>query len=253
MLLFNITIFALSMFFTAVRADICIYNTREVSEKALNFLKNVKHVIYYCPTCVGNNKITEMHLNPKTIIIDDEGVIFADDEEIDIAYIYVPTKDKNIYQNLGRILKCADFSETEVKEYLDAEHPYGIEAVEELQRKLGQCDNNEAYLKVLEKENVSSTEYLASYNSYVTEYGNCLENVFNDAVMQFYPNNISQLKKKFEELLQKTGDYYFSFDKEQQGHKYKTKLQVNRLAEYIISNLLEEMAIRFGELDSNSK
>lgn len=223
------------------KADICIYNSKEVAEKALLLLKNNEDVVYFCPTCTENHKIVKRQLEPEKVVIDNEGVIFYDEEEVDIAYIYLPTKDKNIYQNLGYMVQCADFSETGVRAFLDVNKPYGIAEVEKLRKKLEKCDDNGGYLKTLQKENLSSAEYLTAYNDYVMSYQDCLKEVFDAAVIQFYPDKISLLKENFEELLMSARKYYLNFDESHQASEYEAGLRVNRVAEYVISILLDDV------------
>lgn len=121
-------------------ADRCVLNLPNVIQPAVQQLQNIKTVVHYCPTCLGDNHLRHINISDLNILQEGTGqIIQVDGNDIDLAYIYLPTDNTNIYHNLGYIVHCGDLTNSPVREYLDITHPYGIETIENLSSQLEQC------------------------------------------------------------------------------------------------------------------
>lgn len=232
--------------FLGVKADVCIYNSKKVAENVLQLLKKVDHVVYYCPTCVGNNKAYKISLNSVEVKDGDdsqERLVYLNGKQVDIAYIYLLTEKLGIYQNLGTMVQCADFSNTEIREFLNIDKPYGIEAVNELRKRLGKCSGFMPDLSEVKDVNVFQ---IANEKS-VDEYRKCVYEVLEGALLQFYPNKVEEIKKSFNDVAMEMDKYHSYLEEENYSREYIIKLKTNALLEYIVDNLLNEVGVEYGE------
>ncbi len=231
-------------------ADICVYNTADIAENAVKLLQNAKEVIHYCPTCQGDNKARKIAPASVKAIADDkiqERLIYINGLETDIAYIYIPTDKAEIYRNLGYIVQCADFSRTEVKEYLDAEHPYGIEAVNALRQKLEQCGDFVPYRSELKDDDGNIKAIHVAERAYADGYERCVYEIIDTAATQFYPDKAAEVTEAFVRMADETKKYYSYLNPEYQLREYTVKFKTNVLLEHAADTLLNEAAAKYGE------
>ena len=125
-------------------ADRCVLNTQSITLSALQQLQTVKTVVHYCPSCIGDNHIRYINISDLNILPEKTGqIIQVGNAYLDLAYIYLPTGNPNIYHNLGYIVSCANLRTSAVLEYLDTTHPYGIENIEKLSKQLDLCQTTD--------------------------------------------------------------------------------------------------------------
>ena len=126
-----------------VYADRCVLNSPDIINSAFQKLQNIDVVVSYCPTCVGDNRVRYVNVSDISVVqAGNEQMISLSDEHLDLAYIYLPTEEKNIYHNLGYIVNCADLANSPVLEYIDVTNPYGIEHIEDLLRQVEKCNSD---------------------------------------------------------------------------------------------------------------
>lgn len=147
-------------------ADRCVLNKSDIVQAALTQLKDIEKVVHYCPTCVGDNHVRYINVfDVKIVQKNEEQIIQIGGENIDLAYIYLPTIQTNIYHNLGYVVQCTDLVKSPVLEYLNVKDPYGIENIENLSKELEQCTSE-----------------------------NCVERIYQYVLQNYFEGNSNMLK-----------------------------------------------------------
>ncbi len=92
-----------------VWADVCFYVSSQAAQKSVQFLKKNSEIINYCELCSNSEAQSEIIQNVsfKQVPKSDYYVLSINNNEKDIAYVYVKTNDNN-YENLAYIVGCTD-------------------------------------------------------------------------------------------------------------------------------------------------